>query len=112
MRLRSDIIVSALLRRVQGEGGFGAVLKKGEAQAGAIHILVRSSSTHCRHFAPASQSLYDDEMSADRLFEERAGIAEADIATFMEKESRFDPDFWVVELEPSGSNLPFAVVED
>ncbi len=112
MRLRSEIVVSALLRKVQSNGGFGAVLKKGEAQAGAIHILVRQGLGECRHFAPANQSFYDVGDTADRLFEERGILRDADIATFIEKESRFDPDFWIVELEPAEGDLPFAVIAE
>ncbi len=110
MRLRSEIVVSAILRKVQSEGGFGAMVKKGEAQAGAIHILVRTGLSECRHFAPANQSLYEGADTTDRLFEERGVIADADLPAFIEKESRFDPDFWIVELEPAVTELPFAVI--
>ncbi len=38
MRLRSDIYVSALLRRVFAKGDFAAVERKGAEEAGAIFI--------------------------------------------------------------------------
>ncbi len=109
-RLRADIVVAALLRQVQGDGGFGAVVKRGEAQAGAIHILVRVAQRQCRHFVPANQSAYGDERLDERLFEEREPLDDADLDAFLQRESRFDPDFWVLELEVAADELPFAVV--
>ena len=39
-RLASSVLVSALLRRAQDEGGFGAVLAKGDPTAGAIAVIL------------------------------------------------------------------------
>ena len=39
-RLTSKVLVSSLLRRVQAEGGFGAVLARGDATSGAILIVL------------------------------------------------------------------------
>ncbi|WP_333929023.1 DUF1491 family protein [Sphingomonas sp. LR55] len=38
-RVPSGVLVSALLRRVNGAGGFGAVMAKGDAQGGAILVI-------------------------------------------------------------------------
>ena len=50
-------------------------------------------------------------MTDDRLFECRLKDAEADEASaFLEREKRFDPDLWIVdlELEAIGDLLPLA----
>ena len=39
-RLASSVLVSALLRRAEAEGGFGAVLAKGDPTAGAIAVIL------------------------------------------------------------------------
>ena len=39
-RLPAGIEVSALIRRVQAEGGFASVLHKGDADRGTISLLV------------------------------------------------------------------------
>ncbi|WP_333963484.1 DUF1491 family protein [Sphingomonas aurantiaca] len=38
-RLPSGVLVSALLRRVNDAGGFGAVMAKGDPQGGAILVI-------------------------------------------------------------------------
>ena len=40
-RIASGVAVSALLRRVNAAGGFGAVLQRGDDTAGAIAIITR-----------------------------------------------------------------------
>ena len=40
MRLRSDIWVSALLRRCASEGAFAVLRRRGAEEAGAIFILI------------------------------------------------------------------------
>ena len=40
-RLASGVMVAALLRRVAAEGGFGTVLNRGDATAGAIAVVTR-----------------------------------------------------------------------
>ena len=109
-RLTSDFYVSQLIRRVAGEGGFAAIAKKGATEAGAIYIVVRDRSGALRLFAPAPQQSYKDQRPTDRLFLKIEHVAsDEDINKFAETEKRFDPDFWLVELEIAAgqSQLPF-----
>lgn len=100
MRLRSDIFVSALTRRLFGRGDFAAVERKGEEQAGAIFIRQRFRDGLETLYAPAPQSFFDDEGSGTRLFEIRIDRKEAaEIRQTLERELKFDPDLWVIELE-------------
>ena len=39
-RLTSQVLASSLLRRAAAEGGFGAVLAKGDATAGAVMVIL------------------------------------------------------------------------
>lgn len=100
MRVTSDLWVAALLRRLQGEGGFGAVVRRGATEAGAIFLISRSRMGELSLFGPAPQAGYDDARPSERLFVQllSAGTQE-DIDAKLEREMRFDPDFWVVELE-------------
>ncbi|OLP57988.1 hypothetical protein BJF93_14270 [Xaviernesmea oryzae] len=100
MRLRSDLFVSALLRRVFADGGYAAVLHKGAAEAGAIFLRQRRRDGRESVAGPAPQSLLSGEESGDRLFELRltdGAAEEADV--LIARELRFDSDCWVVELE-------------
>ncbi|TXI00858.1 MAG: DUF1491 family protein [Rhizobium sp.] len=100
MRLRSDIFVSALVRRLFARGDFAAVERKGEEQAGAIFIRQRFRDGSETLYAPAPQSLFDEEESGTRLFEIRVERKEPrEIRETLDRELKFDPDLWVVELE-------------
>lgn len=105
MRVTTDLWVSVLLRRVQGEGGFAALLRRGFAEAGAVFIVVQTGAGDTILFGPAPQTSYDDEEDAERRFVEMLRTAdEGDIATQLERETRFDPDAWIVELEIGRKN--------
>jgi hypothetical protein len=99
MRLKSEIFVSALVRRVFGLGSYAAVLRKGAGEAGAIFIRQRSRLGTETLYGPAPQSFFDDP-APGRLFEIRLENAEAEaVDAALAREIRFDPDCWVVEIE-------------
>ncbi|MCV9963439.1 DUF1491 family protein [Pararhizobium sp. BT-229] len=99
MRLKSDIFVSALVRRVFNLGGYAAVLRKGAEEAGAIFIRQRSRLGTETLYAPAPQSFFDDP-TPGRLFEMRLEGADSEaVDAALAREIRFDPDCWVVEIE-------------
>jgi len=79
MRLRADIYVSALVRRVFSAGDFAAVEKKGAEEAGAIFIRQRFRDGLETLYAPAPQSFFDEESSGDRLFEIRLDLILASV---------------------------------
>ncbi|WP_184397897.1 DUF1491 family protein [Rhizobium sp. BK650] len=100
MRLRTDIYVSALVRRVFSAGDFAAVEKKGAEEAGAIFIRQRFRDGLETLYAPAPQTFFDEESSGDRLFEIRLERTEPDkVREMLDRERKFDPDLWIVELE-------------
>ncbi|MAS03248.1 MAG: hypothetical protein CL534_00870 [Ahrensia sp.] len=106
-RLTSAIFVSALIRRVNGEGGFAAVVRHGSDEAGAIFICVPGGfGEGATLYAQAPQVLIaerDAPPSGGRLFEKIAdGLSPDELDAKFEREARLDPDFWVVELELFG----------
>lgn len=112
MRLKSEIFVSALLRRVFSAGDFAAVERKGADAAGAIFIRQRLRSGLENLYGPAPQSFSNDEEErAERRFERRLMNVQAqDVEALLEKEHRFDGDLWVVELETETVEGLFTVV--
>ncbi|MCI5073531.1 DUF1491 family protein [Oricola sp.] len=106
-RLTSAVFVSALIRRVNGEGGFSAILRRGAEAAGAIFICVPAGAAGgTTLYAQAPQSIAaerDHPAIGGRLFE-RIGeaLTEEQLSERFAREARFDPDFWVVELELFG----------
>ncbi|MBV2142632.1 DUF1491 family protein [Falsochrobactrum sp. TDYN1] len=100
MRLTSDFWVSALIRRVQGEGGFAYLVRRGAMEAGAIFIKLGSRHGICDLYSPAPQTSYEDDNNGERMF--ACILRDADdetAAARMEREIRFDPDLWLIELE-------------
>lgn len=103
MRLKSSIFVSALVRRLHSQGGFATVLNKGAEEAGAIFVVLLKPAGKADLYGPAPQAVFSDDGLSERLFEQL--LADADpisIDEMLEKQKRFDPDCWIVELEFSG----------
>lgn len=100
MRVTSDLWVSALLRRVQSAGGFGAVLRRGAAEAGAIFIVSRSRLGEVSLYGPAPQIAYEEGRPEERRFSELLGqTGDETVNARIDRETRFDPDLWVIEIE-------------
>jgi hypothetical protein len=102
MRLKSAIWVAAYVRRCNGEGAFAAVRRRGAEEAGAIFIKLNRLDGTAELFGPAPQSVFDDARPAERLFSKCLAdqpALEARIEERLERELRFDPDAWIVEVE-------------
>jgi hypothetical protein len=101
MRLRSDFLVSAIIRQAELDGAVAMLRKRGAAEAGAIFIKVDRLDGTAALYAPAMQSLME-EGSAERLWQNSMPGKDPtplDIEDRMSREIRFDPDLWFVEIE-------------
>jgi hypothetical protein len=111
MRIRSDIFVSALIRRAFSAGGFAAVVQKGAEEAGAIFIRQRFRDGLESVYGPAPQTFARDD-DGMRRFEARLGHAEPPaVDAVIAREARFDSDLWVVELELDAIGDLFEIVK-
>ena len=113
MRLTSDFWVAALMRRVNGGGGFAYLAWRGSAEAGAIFIKIRKPDGAYDLYGPAPQIAYDTGKPDERVFT-RIGqdLPEFEADEKLRGEARFDPDLWLVEIESyAGGQELFAVVE-
>lgn len=100
MRVTSDFFVSALVRRVFGQGGFAAIVRKGAAEAGAIFIAVRDREGTTALYGPAPQTGYSGSGAEGRRFMKVMETPdEQAIGDRVQREVRFDPDAWLVEIE-------------
>lgn len=112
MRLQSHIWVSGFLRAQQAKGGFGAVLRKGAPEAGAIFVVHNGLDGGNSIYAPAPLSFFDDESDLSRMFERVLTDVPAETVTaYLEKQADFDPDCWVVEIERRCDALELPLVE-
>lgn len=106
MRITSDFFVAALTRRVFGEGGFAAVVRKGATEAGAIFVVTRDRLGQSSLYGPAAQASYGEERPSERQFTCMiADGEESAVEARLAKEMRFDPDVWIVELEPGSTGV-------
>lgn len=99
MRLTSTFFASALIRRCGVENVAAAVLRHGSDEAGAIFVVIDRLDGTSDLYAPAPQTSFGDDPS-DRLFQrvlERA--PQPDIDARLARETKFDPDLWVVAIE-------------
>ena len=104
MRLRTDIWVSAFLRRHLVEGRYGAVLRKGAPEAGAVYVVINRLDGSARLFGPAPGPAYDA-AGERRWIEETKGAEPADrAAEIVARRAKADPDIWVVEIEDRHGN--------
>jgi hypothetical protein len=100
MRLRSDIFVSALTRRVFKDGGYAAVVTKGSDASGAIFVRQRFRDGLETLYGPAPQAMLEVEDRDDRLFEPRLSRVEPEVVeALIAREAKFDGDLWLVEIE-------------
>jgi hypothetical protein len=100
IRLKSEIFVSALVRRCFSVGAMAALTRRGADEAGAIYVKVLRLDGTADLYGPAPQSSFDDDVVASRLFEQLADRQpEKDVDARLARERNFDPDVWIVEIE-------------
>src|SRR4051812_25894688 len=101
MRLKSNIWVSAYLRRCQTEGVYGAVRRRGAEEAGAAFVQGSLLHGEAVLWSSGPQTSYDDGRPVDRFFVPLAPhpMPEPAVEERLTKEIRFDSDIWIVETE-------------
>ena len=99
VRLKSEIWVHAFLRRAFAQGFYGAVLRKGAVEAGAIYVVINRLDGTVRVLGPPPGSAIDE--AGERLWSEVVPpvTSAAEVASFTARLAKFDPDIWVVEVE-------------
>jgi hypothetical protein len=111
MRVTSALWVGAFVRRCNGSGMFAVVARRGAEEAGAIFIILDKLDGVVDLYGPAPQASFDAAEDGDRLFQKIAtGESQAAVTARLEKEGRFDPDFWVVAGEDRDGRVMFEVV--
>jgi hypothetical protein len=102
--LKTAIWVQAFLRRCNAEGLYGAVVRKGAEEAGALFIIIDHRDGAYHLFGPAPGPAFDDHGDR-RLIEEIAYPASRDqVNELLERRRKFDSDLWIIEVEdPKGT---------
>jgi len=94
-RLPSSVVVGGLIRLAERDGGFGAVLSKGDPTAGSVVIVLMERGTR--------KAVLERLLLADGSYGWRdspgVGCNEEDVVKFLDRRGRFDPDLWILELD-------------
>ena len=95
-RLTSALLVGALTRRAEAEGGFAAVLAKGDPTAGAILVILTERG--------ANQRILERVLQRDgRYVWQETGRQDPEnkeeFVSLVERRRQYDPDLWVLELD-------------
>jgi len=108
MRLKTALWVAAYLRRCNVEGSSAVVRRRGAEEAGTIFVRICRLDGTSDLFGPAPQSAIEAG-AADRIFVaclKSQPAPDAEIEAYLARETKFDPDLWIVEVEdPAGRNF-------
>ncbi|HET9427579.1 MAG TPA: DUF1491 family protein [Allosphingosinicella sp.] len=94
-RLASSVLVGALLRAAEADGGFGAVLAKGDPTSGAVAVILLEKGANPRFLERLLQpdGTYSWRESGQVIENEQ------ELKSFLKKRRNFDPDLWILELD-------------
>jgi hypothetical protein len=95
-RLTSAVLVSAVVRRVNQEGGSAMVLAKGDATAGGILFVAYQKGTNPRFFERGLGPKGEPALIASGPAE---FADEREVSAYWQRRRGFDTDLWVVELD-------------
>src|ERR1700757_2701604 len=94
-RIKAGIFVSAAIRMGALQGKAGVVVRKGDADAGGIVVVLRGRAGN----VVLSQFREADGRLAWMRGTGAAPVSEAATDEYIAKQLRYDPDIWVIEFE-------------
>jgi hypothetical protein len=101
-RLKSGLWVKALIRRYDGQAIPATVVRKGDADAGAILVKINRRERGC-----IVLNRVQDQAGA-LVWQHATGAAPVDEATadaYVARQVGRDPDLWVIEIEDRGREI-------
>ena len=95
-RLPAHVEAGGFIRRAQAEGGFAAILKKGDPDRGALVLIVREKGELYGILERELRPDFTYGWSFKRL---DARAERHSVADLIARKERFDPDLWLIELD-------------
>ena len=96
-RLPANLEAAAIIRRVQADGGFAAVLRSGDPDRGALTLLLHERGRFKTILERAMGSDFQYRWAVTKPPESLDSRAALD--RFVAARTRFDADFWLIELD-------------
>ncbi len=103
-RIKAGIWVAMALRMGNADGRYGAVLRKGDPDAGGILVVLRSRNGVC----VLSQVRTSDGEAAWMRSTGPAAVDQPTADAYTDRRVRADPDLWIIEFESPDLLPPFA----
>ena len=91
--VKTSFWAPALIRRAETGGAYATVLFKGDPDAGAALIKVRTLNGQAVLYRPMR------DMSGDRIWLPKGPVDEDEIDQDIQKRRDNDPDLWVIEVD-------------
>jgi hypothetical protein len=96
IRLPAHLEVAALIRQVEVEGGFGAVLQKGEKEAGTLLVVLCENGTNAR----AYERMPDlDGTRKWHCSKRQDPENKEEFDQYIARRREQDRDLWIIELD-------------
>ena len=95
-RLPASVEATALIRRAEAAGDFATVLRKGDQERGALLLVIGNRG---QHVACLERVLSMGHGYRWQTVGPGAGAGSDEIAEFLAKRQRIDPDTWLIELD-------------
>jgi hypothetical protein len=102
-RLKAGLWVKMALRLADRDGRPGAVLRKGDADAGGVLAVLRGRDG----LVVLSQMRTSEGALAWMRATGAAPVDQAAVDAYVERQVRFDPDLWVIEFDTPDFVPPF-----
>jgi len=94
-RLKAGVFVRALIRRAEVAGAAAYVVRKGAEEAGAVLLKLAPLDGSCTVLSQARRG--EGELVWVKPLGDKADEAAA--SAWFDKQIKFDPDLWIVEIE-------------
>ena len=95
-RLSASVEAAGLIRKVEADGGFGAVLHKGDPERGSLLIVIRSRGDYV---SCLERTLTLEGRYSWGTVGPSASEADQEVSQFLARRTGFDPDLWLIELD-------------
>ena len=93
LRIKAGFWTSALIRQAEGSGAFAAVVRRGDPDAGACLVKVRTLDGQATLYRPVRN------MEGARVWWPKGPAVESEIDHYINGRIDDDPDLWVLEIE-------------
>lgn len=95
-RLPTSVIVQGLMRHADSQGGFAAVIARGDPQRGSILVILaekgRKARIMERLLQPDGRYRWEDAIGL-------GGQNDEELEKFLARRQKYDSDLWILELD-------------